>query len=169
MERKHSRKKENCTYKLQEKGRCSQHGQKLCVVTQDRPGGLHTWQGQIMERHAHQTKVTGFYPARSKEPQMWSNKASTRSDLWWMGWMNVRLGHRRLFEKLCNSPHEWTAHGTAAGGVGRERTGQISEAKTQWPGDQPGWAWVRGKKAKMMPWLLTWEGIRLQAKPSVSV
>ena len=33
MEKKHSRKKENCTYKLQEKGRCSQHGQKLCVVT----------------------------------------------------------------------------------------------------------------------------------------
>lgn len=79
----------------------------------------------------------------------------------------VRLGRRRLFQKLCNSPCEWTVHGTAGGGPGRERTGQISEAKT-WRGDQLGWAWSRGKKAKMMPWLLTWEDICLQAKPSVS-
>ena len=120
-----------------------------------------------MKRHTHQTKVTRFYPARSEEAQMWSNKASTCSDLWRMGWMKVRLGCRRLFQKLCNSPHEWIAHGTTGGGVGRERTGQISEAKTQWRGDQLGWAWVKGKKAKMMPWLLTWEDICLQAKPSV--
>ena len=45
---------------------------------------------------------------------------------------------KALSETLCNSPCEWTAHGTTASGVGRARTGQQSEAKTQGLGDQLG-------------------------------
>lgn len=122
------------------------------VVTWTGPE-VYTWQRPDHERDLYMPdKSYWFYPARAKRPrcdQIRQVHAQICGEWAWIE--RVRLGRRRLFQKLCNSPCEWTVmgHSWRSGAGEREDRTECSEAKSlQRRGDQLGWAWVRGEESK---------------------